>query len=346
MKTGATAEETTNTTQGAITVTIGRDAANQAGVVAVSSHESLESLQRKHGPPKGVFVHLAFQTYDANEGIARGRKVATTRILQAVPGFAQQAAACWEALPPELRGRVVGFHPGLIAVLLGEAVALRDVNLRYDARALAEGTQRGASEAAARDALNTGRSLFEQTLRIARRWAPVAYVARNPLPAYVEGGADKPDVLALSGDALASWITAWRATWSEEEREGYESLNFAPDQAERLHEASARVRETQSVVAAFSDTSPITQRELDAQDGRVLHVVDLIQAAFRQAAQGDARVMVPELGELASLYERPAKRGAAEAKEPEKEEAKGEAKEPEKNEAKPEEKGDAKPTPR
>jgi len=340
MKTDATAGETT-TTQGAITVTIGRDAANQAGVVAVSSHETLESLQRKHGPPRALFVQLAFQTYDPAEGIARGRKVATIRILQAVPGFAQQAAACWEALSPGLRGRVVGFHPGLIAVLLGEAVALRDVNLRYDARALVEGTQRGASEAAAREALNSGRSLFEQTLRIARRWAPTAYVARNPLPAYVEGGAEKPDVLALTGDALASWITAWRATWGEDEREGYESLNFAPDQAERLHAASARVRETQSVVAAFSDTSPITQRELDAQDGRVLHVVDLIQAAFRQAAQADARVMVPELGELASLYERPAKRGATEAQEPVKGEVKGEVKEGEK----PAVKGEEKPTP-
>lgn len=206
-----------------------------------------------------------------------GREVATTRILQAVPGFAQQVASCWEALPAELRPRVVGYHPAMLPVLLDETAKLRDVNLRYDARALAEGTQRGTSEAEAREAIRAGRSLGEQTVRIAQRWAPPAYLRLRPLPAQLEGGAANPDVLANGLDAVASWLTGWRGTWSPAEREGYEALQFAPGQADELHGAAARVRETQAVVAAFSDTSPITQRELDAQDGRVLHVVDLIQ---------------------------------------------------------------------
>jgi len=299
--------------QDTITVTIGRDAANQAGVVAVASPETLESLQRKHGTPRGVFVALVFQSYEPGEGIARGREVATTRILQAVPGFAQQAAACWEALPAARQAAVVGYHPGMLAVLLDETAKLRDVNLRYDARAIAEGTQRGTSDAAAREAIRGGRALGEQTLRVAQRWAPVAHLRLHPLPAQLEGGASDPDVLANNLDAVASWLTAWRGTWSEEERAGYEDLNFTPGLSEALHGAAARVRETQAVVAAFSDTSPITQRELDAQDGRVLHVVDLIQSAFRQAARSDARVLTPDLGELTSAFERSAKR-APEAK--------------------------------
>lgn len=61
--TRATAEETKgHEAQDTISVTIGRDAANQAGVVAVASRQTLESLQRRHGPPNAVFVALVFQS--------------------------------------------------------------------------------------------------------------------------------------------------------------------------------------------------------------------------------------------------------------------------------------------
>ena len=70
------------------------------------------------------------------------------------------------------------------------------------------------------------------------------------------------------------------------------------------------------MIAASADLTPATQRELDAQDGRVLHVVGKIYAAFRSAAKDDARVVVPELGRLSTVFERVRSKGEAEEAKP------------------------------
>jgi hypothetical protein len=321
------AERSSDSTQAheplALTVTIGRDAANQAGVTDTITHETIESLRAKHGAPNPVLRRVLFDAFDPDEGLALGRKVASERILTAVPGYAQNVVLSWEALSPERRAKVLGFQPGMVAVLLDETSTLRDSNRRYDARARASAMGREAREAEAREALRLGRAAGEQTLRVALRWTPKAHLTLAPLPGAVEG-AQNPDALANTLDTLASWLTVWRRTWSEEDREVYEGVGFVSDLAGSLHASATRVRDTQEVLAAAADTLPASQRELDAQDGRVLHVVELIHNAFQQAARHDAQIVVPDLGELTSVFER------AKAKP----EAKPEAKKPDEPEAK------------
>lgn len=58
------------------------------------------------------------------------------------------------------------------------------------------------------------------------------------------------------------------------------------------------------MLAAAADLTPATQRELDAQDGRVPHVVGEIYTAFRNAAKDDAQVVLPALGRLSTVFER------------------------------------------
>jgi len=323
-----TAERATPTeTRGdlpAITVTIGRDAANQGGATTTISQETLDSLQAKHGAPSPVYAALAFSTWDANDGLALGRKVATERILGAVPGFVQSVTISWDALTADQRAEVLGYHPAMLAVLLDETVKLRAVNLRYDARARAEGTSRDARDAAAKDALREGRARCEKVLRSVRQWATPAWLKRQPLPEAVEGAAN-PDALAATLDTTASWCAAWQAGWTPEERTAYEGLNFGPDLADSLHAAATLIRKTQEVVAAAADLTPATQRELDAQDGRVLHVVEKIYAAFRGAARDDAQVVVPELGALSTVFERVRAKPEPEAKKPDADPAKPDA---------------------
>ena len=64
------------------------------------------------------------------------------------------------------------------------------------------------------------------------------------------------------------------------------------------------------VPGASSDTARVSQREPDEHDGRVLHLVGTIYAAFRQAARSDEGVVLPELGELESVFERASRRRA------------------------------------
>ena len=50
------------------------------------------------------------------------------------------------------------------------------------------------------------------------------------------------------------------------------------------------------------DTRRIEQRKLDAQDGRVLVLLDVIDRAFRQAHRVDPAILIPTFHALASLF--------------------------------------------
>jgi hypothetical protein len=179
---------------------------------------------------------------------------------------------------------------------------------------------RDARTARSDEALRSGRALGERVLRGARQWTPPAHLRRSPLPGNVEG-IENPEALANTLDTLASWYEAWRATWAEGEAAGYEALQFSPGLAGELRGAAAHIRASQEVLAAAADLTPATQRELDAQDGRVLHVVGKVYAAFRGAAKEDARVVVPDLGRLSTVFERVRTKGAAEPAQPDAEPA-------------------------
>ena len=307
-----------------IQVTIGGGAANQGGATGSVTEETLDSLREKFGAPSPVFATLTFSTWDAAESLALGRKVSTERILHAVPGFVQSVTISWDALSPAQREGLIGYHPAMLPVLLDETVKLRGVNQRYDARARAEGMSRDARTARADEALRSGRALGERVLRGARQWTPPAHLRRSPLPTNVEG-IENPEALANTLDTLASWYEAWRATWEEAEVAGYEALQFAPGLTGELRGAAAHVRETQEVLAAAADLTPATQRELDAQDGRVLHVVGKVYAAFRGAAKEDERVVVPDLGRLSTVFERVRTKAVAEEPTPDADPAKPDA---------------------
>ena len=288
-----------------ITVRVGRDAANEAHAHA-GAPDALDALQGWLGPPRPAFRRVVFEGYDPVEGAALGRTIATTRILRAVPSFVQGVEVAWATLTADQRAAVIGYHPAMLAVLVDEATTLRGINHRYVARARAESVSREARDAAVHAAARRGRAACDQALHIARRWVPSAYLARAPLPEAV-GGVDELDTLAAHLESLASWIARWRATWPDDADacRAYESVGLGEGLAHGLQSAASSIRETQTLAAAAADVSPAALRELACQDGRVLHVMNLIHAAFREAAVGDPAVMVPELGEVATVLERP-----------------------------------------
>lgn len=286
-----------------LTLRVGREAPD-GGEVRGTMPEALDALDRWLGPARPGFSRAAFAGYDVAEGTALGRTVATARILRAVPPFIQRVEIAWSMLATEQRAQVVGFHPALLAVLRDEALALRGINLRFDARARAESVSRESRETAARESIADGRGAFERTIGIARRWAPPSFVARTPLPELPE--AIDPDALPRALDALADWVSTWRASWTDDDaRAAYETLGFDESLSRALRLTAASIREAQEVLTAVDDVSPATLRELAGQDGRVLHVMRLIHDAFARAAEADPRVVVPDLGELAGAFDPP-----------------------------------------
>jgi hypothetical protein len=280
-----------------ITVRVGNDAANEA-MPRGGSQETLDALQCWLGPPRVAYRRIIFGSYDAAEGTAFGRTVATARILRAVPMFTQRVEVTWAALSPGQRADVTGYHPAMLAVLVDEAVTLRGINQRFAARARAESVSVAAREAAAREAIAQGSAVLSRTLRLTRRWVPAAYLARAPLPDTAEG-VDDADALTISLDALFTWMTLWRSTWPDSDtREAYESVGFDEELPRTLRATSANVRESHDRLSVTDDVSQATERELVGQDGRVLHVMQLIHAAFAQAAEGDPTITVPVVDEV------------------------------------------------
>ena len=69
-------------------------------------------------------------------------------------------------------------------------------------------------------------------------------------------------------------------------------------QVAALAAAAASIRSTQRDLALVLDDRNVTQRELDAQDGRVVHLIALVFGAFRDATRRDPAIALPDLGEL------------------------------------------------
>lgn len=264
---------------------------------------TLDALVAQHGTPTAGQRMLTFAGYDPAVSLALGQKVASERILRAVPGFVQSAAQSWVALTPAQRARVVGFAPNLLPVLLGETLSLRDLNDRYDRAARIDALSRARAVSNADSTERDARHLYADAYTMvgeymsAAQWSSLGFATLPASPADL-------DRLTLALDTLAAQIGAWQTTLAPEMREACDEINLGDALVHSLRVAAEDVRRTQSELAGLTATTRVTQRQLDTQDGRVLHVVRMIYTAFRLAARHDRAIVVPDLGEIESVFVR------------------------------------------
>lgn len=295
------------------------DAANDARsheregdeVDGAEERPSLEVLARRLGAPKPVMQRVAFSGYDESVGLEDGRAVASERILQSVPAFVHVVDTTWNAMSEMRRGRVLGYSAGLLPVLVSEAHTLEELNDRYDRVARNASRTRAQCEVAARNAMSDGRETFDESLRAVRRFVPPGEQERAGLDAATDK-TDTPAALALSIEMLSDWISGWLSSMSPDEVDVYVSMGFGSELVATLRAKAVAVRETQADLDSLYDENRVTQRQLDMQDGRVLHVFGVVYGAFRAAAKRDDRVVLPPLGELRSFFERWSARRRAE----------------------------------
>lgn len=278
----------------------------------VSLHEkpeTLDVLARRLGEPQEIFVTVAFAGYDPAAGLDQGRQVATERILKAVPTFVQNTLAAWEALGPALRAKVLGFAPELLPVLIKETVALDALNARYDRYAKLASVSRTTCQTRLDEALTEGRELRDHVLRVLVKFVTPSQQKVLGLQAAAEGSETGPRI-ALGVETLATWITEWLGAMPRPQAEVLAQMGFTDALVADLHACAGRIRETQADLDALTDENRVTQRELDVQDGRTLHVVGMIYQTFRAAARRDKHVHVPALGELDTVFERAPRRAS------------------------------------
>lgn len=250
---------------------------------------------------------MAFQGYNPDEGIVLGRRVATERITSSVPRFVVSVEACWNALSPTRRARVVGYHPGLLPVLVAETVKLRALSVRYDRTARVGAMSRAQCKALAKDALRTGRDRRDAVVRGASCY--VATDAQYDTLSTAKDSAETPERLAQSMEAVAAWLMGWLGGMRADARQVFEQMGFHEASAAALRTGAQAIRDTQADLDALGNATHVTQRQLDEQDGRVLHLVGTIWTAFACASREDEGVVLPDLDALATMFDRRRGRG-------------------------------------
>ena len=199
-----------------------------------------------------------------------------------------------------------------MSVLLAETVVLRALNDRYDRDAKSDALSRARVVSNARETEHAQRHLYTQALTMvgefmtAEQWSELGFATLPDAPA-------DADRLALALDTLSTQVDAWYTTLTPEVREACDDVGLGQRLVASLREGATAVRRAQDERAGLSATTRVTQRQLDAQDGRVLHVVHKVYTAFRLAARKDKGVVVPHLGDLESVFVRDRRPSATDA---------------------------------
>jgi hypothetical protein len=285
---------------------IEREAANDADPTrtepTATRPETLDGLAKRLGNPNPTAARVAFRGYDASAGLDQGKDVATERILRAVPVFVGSVTALWAALTDAQRKKVLGYTEAFLPVLVSETVKLQALNARYDRVARLASVSRSHCEAVAGEQLREARDLRDQVLRVLSEFVPPS--PQSVALKVAARGAETADKLGVALEALGDWIREWLAASPADERALYATMGFDAALADELGQQADRVREAQADLDAIAGDTRVTQRELDAQDGRVLHVVGVIHQAFRSAVRRDPTIVAPDLADLDTVFER------------------------------------------
>lgn len=280
---------------------------------AAATQTSLDVLRAEHGPCSVVVRQVAFRGYDPAKGLVLGQETASERILDAVSPITKNTVGIWSVLDATQRARLIGYTPRLLSVLLDETGTLRELNERYDAQARRASVSKAQRERAARQAFREGRELRDDAARTARMYLGAETLNSDGFERAV-GNADTEEKLARGMTELADYLDAFLAGMDAESLEVYEELGITASLTTQLRAGAAAVRQTADDLIDHNDQTRVTQRQLDTQDGRVLHVIGLIHGAFRNAARRDPTMLVPELGELKPIFERERRSSATEEK--------------------------------
>ncbi len=294
--------------QGALSVKLGGDAANEAQGEAATASPTLDALRARIGEADATVTAVAFHGYDAQEGLTEGQAVASERILEATPAFVAAIDHTWNTLVLDSRKQVKGFVHGFLATLVTEGMALRDLNARYDREARVAKLSRAECEQAATTTLREGREARDEARSLTKRFVPPSEQA--PLEESARG-AETATEIALGCEMLSNWLARWLGAMPADVRAVYEAMGFDGAMVTGLRTRAAAMREAQENLDALNRTLPVTQRQLDEQDGRVLHLIGIVHAAFRAASKTVKGVAPPPLGALRSYFERPSGRRAA-----------------------------------
>lgn len=258
---------------------------------------NLDQLHQTLGAPSSAITAVLLGSRTDDDFLALGTSFASSDILESVPRFLGTAHAFYASSTATARKRLIGLSPDVFALAVSESITLRG-KLR-DLRSSA-----GASATTRRDklraAVSESRGKRDQVLTTLSGVVPAKGKLRDKLESSA-GPAPTPEEVAVALDTLGEVVASVLKAATDDTRSAYASLGIDDALAESLQAQAKTLREASDVASGGDPIKSVNQRELDIQDGRVLHLITHIYRAFREAHGITATVVQPPLGRLRRL---------------------------------------------
>jgi hypothetical protein len=262
---------------------------------------SLDALQKDLGEPSAPLASMALGSRSDEEFLGLGTEFTSADILESVPRFLGTASAY---LASAKSAPVMGVSKGYLALATRESIVLR--GMLRDALSNAGGSavvrRQKLTEATAQ-----ARALRDQVLHTLGGLVPAKGKVRDKVLASA-GAAPTAETLAVALETLAGVVSSARQAASKAELAAYDELGITGSLGGALNDQAKALREAADVASGGNPIKGVTQRALDLQDGRVLHLVTHIHRAFREAHASSATVVLPPLGRLRRLIDKSASR--------------------------------------
>ena len=270
---------------------------------------NLDQLQQTLGAPSAAITTVLLGSRTDDDFLALGTSFSTSDILESAPRFLGTAQAYFASSTPAARKRLVGISPDVFALAVGESITLRSKLRDFRSSAGASATTRRDK---LRAAVSESRAKRDQVLSTLGGVVPSKGKLRDKLQSSA-GPAPTPEEVAVALDTLSDVVTLILKSTDDATRGAYSAIGIDDALAESLQSQAKALRAADDVATGGDPSKSVSQRELDLQDGRVLHVITHIYRAFREAHGITATVVQPPLGRLRRLASRP-KQSTAPAK--------------------------------
>lgn len=271
-----------------------------ASATAGPTLHTLDDLATELGPPSPEVVAELFEDVTPAVLLAFGRRADSAVLYGGIPTFVSSVRDIWGGLSNAKRDAVIGYAEEFLPVLVRDGVSLRELHGRFSKQGPKVAIEVARRKESARLAFTLGRGLRDQGARMLRRVTRGKAEDSSSLETSI-GTATDATQLAAGLTFVADEIERHLQSGSAVRRSLMARIKMTAAYVQQLRKAAASVVTTDSAASAASREG-VSQEDLDQADGRVMHVVDWVYRAFKEANELDESIRVPDLGTLAPYF--------------------------------------------
>jgi len=239
--------------------------------------------------------------------VGMGVRTASERILLDSPAFFDAAYTIYGSLSHEKRAMLTGFSIALLPIGVDEANKLHALHEAQRETARSGGADKAEAVTVLGSRRHDALTLRDNAIRAIRPY--LATEEQRARLNALRGTADTAQKLADGLRGVAQTLEELRSSSTPAVVALLDEVGLGVAYVKKLQDNSALLMEADRAAAGAPPQRRVSQRELDLQDGRVLHVIGIVFRAFQAGHDSDETILVPPLTRLARLFKghRPAR---------------------------------------